>query len=160
MRLTSFLLALSLVLGSFVPRRAQAMDRDLRSILVGGGYGLLGGTALGLASYPLTRDTRSIWIGSSVGLYLGLVIGIYNAISREDPGNPLHVEADKPKESGLQSEMEKFSPGPPPNAEQELNLGPSATRPDLADAKPSALTTDQRLVPPAWFELKVPLAHF
>ena len=65
----------------------MAIDRDLRSVLVGGGYGLLGGTLVGLVSYPLTRDARSIFIGSSVGLYLGLVVGAYNAIDRDSPGN-------------------------------------------------------------------------
>src|SRR5579885_2654351 len=100
MRVFSILPASVLALAFLVPRPAGAIDRDMKSILVGGGYGLLGGTALGLASYPLTRDPRSIWIGTSVGLYLGILIGVYNAISRDDPGNPLHVEADKPKESG------------------------------------------------------------
>src|SRR5579885_1112657 len=145
MRVFSILPASVLALAFLVPRPAGAIDRDLRSVLVGGGYGLLGGTALGLASYPLTRDARSIWIGSSVGLYLGIVIGVYNAIARDDPGNPLRGEADRPGEPGS---------GAPPSAERELGLGPSS-RPDLADALPSALRAEKELGPPAWFELKI-----
>jgi hypothetical protein len=70
----------------------MALDRDTRSVLVAGGYGLLGGTVLGLASYPLTRDPRSIFIGSAVGLYLGILVGIYYDIERDNPQNPLRSD--------------------------------------------------------------------
>src|SRR3954470_6605564 len=88
-----FFTALSLMVAAIIPRPVMAIDRDLRSVLIGGGYGLLGGTVLGLASWPLTRDTRSIFIGSSVGLYLGIAVGIYYALERDNPENPLRADA-------------------------------------------------------------------
>jgi hypothetical protein len=74
-------------------RVARAMDRDVRAVLAGGAYGLVGGTALGLASYPFTQRTRNIFVGTSIGLYLGLVVGFYHVWHRDDPENPLRVDA-------------------------------------------------------------------
>ena len=96
------LILIAVSLGAATP--ARAMDRDVRAVLVAGGYGLLAGTALGLVSYPLTRDTRSIFIGTSVGLYLGLIAGIYYINNRDDPGNPLRsYELDLKPGTGLAS---------------------------------------------------------
>lgn len=92
---------------------ALAIDRDVRSVIVAGGYGILGGTILGLASYPLTRDGRSVFIGSSVGLYLGIIAGIYYVMDRDNPENPLRARelTDLPR---LASSPGEASPVPPP----------------------------------------------
>src|SRR3954466_11452280 len=89
-----FLLAFGLTTAMITPQPVMALDRNVRSVLVGGGYGLLGGTLVGLLSYPLTRDARSIFIGSSVGLYLGIIVGVYNASERDNPDNPLRSQVD------------------------------------------------------------------
>lgn len=130
--LSKLLVASCLTLALFVPRHVIALDRDAKSVLTGGAYGLLGGTVIGVLSYPLTRDARSIFIGSSVGLYLGIVVGAYNAIDRDNPDNPLR---------------------------SELDLGPSL-RPDLMAVAPQALKPGQKSGPPAWLELKFPVARF
>jgi hypothetical protein len=109
------LLFVTLLVATFIarPPAARAMDRDLRAVLVAGGYGVLGGTVLGLASYPLTRDTRSIFIGTSVGLYLGLLVGIYFVIDRDSPGNPLRAEAEVPGSAVLPALPTAVAPPPP-----------------------------------------------
>src|SRR3954469_16001642 len=96
-----FFAAFFLLFASVLPRPVMALDRDVRSVLVGGGYGLLGGTLVGLVSYPLTRDARSIFIGSSVGLYLGIMVGAYNAIDRGNPDNPLRAQEEIPSTPGI-----------------------------------------------------------
>jgi hypothetical protein len=161
-----------------IPRPARAMDKDVRSVLVGGGYGLLGGTLLGLASYPLTRDARSVWIGSSVGLYLGLVVGIYYAIDRNNPENPLKTQVSQAEPAGSGSGSGSGSnanaggsgggglaaiagggAGGSP-ADSELNLSPS-TKPDLyALGQPGYERGQTKSGPPAWLDIKVPVAHF
>jgi hypothetical protein len=78
---------------AFASRPAFAMSRDVRSVIVAGEYGMLGGTLLGIASLPLARSGRSVFIGTSVGLYLGIVAGIYYIHHRDDPGNPLRRAA-------------------------------------------------------------------
>jgi hypothetical protein len=86
-----FALALAMVTAIQVsmPRNAHALSADTRSILVGGTYGVLGGAALGLISWPLTQNPRSIALGASIGLYLGLIAGIYYIHNRDNPQNPL-----------------------------------------------------------------------
>jgi hypothetical protein len=91
-RIVPALLALA-VLASAPPRPAAAMDRDVRSVLVGGGYGLLGGAVLGLVAYPITQNPRSIAVGTSIGLYLGLALGFYYVWERDNPENPLRPDA-------------------------------------------------------------------
>ncbi len=73
MRRTLLLIALVAALGLSQSRPALAIDRDVRSVIIAGGYGILGGTVLGAASYPLTRDLRSVFLGTSIGLYLGII---------------------------------------------------------------------------------------
>ena len=75
----SWVLVASLALGMGVaaPRSAFAMNQRVRTVLVAGAYGAVGGTALGLVSLPITRDSRSLFIGTSLGLYLGVAVGIY-----------------------------------------------------------------------------------
>jgi hypothetical protein len=73
-------------------RPAHAVDRDVRAVLIGGLYGMAGGTILGLASYPFTQKPRSIFIGTSIGLYLGIAVGFYYIWNRYDPENPLQPE--------------------------------------------------------------------
>jgi hypothetical protein len=57
--------------------QAEAMSRDARTLIVMGGYGLAGGTLLGLAAYPATGQLRYVFVGSSVGLYLGVAAAVY-----------------------------------------------------------------------------------
>ena len=71
---------------------AQAMSRDVKDVLTLGLYGIVAGTALGLATLPLAKSSRAIFIGSSVGLYLGLATGFYHITHRDDPGNPLRSD--------------------------------------------------------------------
>lgn len=78
----TLVLVFALAFGPAAPR-AAAMDRDVRTVLVAGEYGLLGGTLLGLATVPFNQDSRAIFIGSSVGLYLGLAVGLYYVFQRE-----------------------------------------------------------------------------
>ncbi len=86
---TTFLRVLAVVLlgvAGATPS-AHAMSRDVRAVLVAGAYGLAGGTALGLVSFPATQSPRSIFIGTSVGLYLGLAAGIVYVLQRQEtPG--------------------------------------------------------------------------
>ena len=144
MRLRKLLLALSLATAMITPRPVMAIDRDVKSVLVGGGYGLLGGTVIGLLSYPLTRDSRSIFIGSSVGLYLGIVVGAYNAIDRDNPSNPLHAEDEVPSTPGI----------------SDLRFAPQSSRADLAQAAPQAVKQGQKSGPPALVEVKLPVVRF
>ncbi|OFZ52403.1 MAG: hypothetical protein A2428_12690 [Bdellovibrionales bacterium RIFOXYC1_FULL_54_43] len=84
---------ISLVLANVVlPVRAGAMDRDVRSVLIAGGYGILGGTVLGIAAFPFTRDGRSIAVGTSIGLYLGIAAGFYYISHREELADSLRGE--------------------------------------------------------------------
>lgn len=73
--------------------RAQALERDSRTMLKAGGYGLLAGTAVGLLTWPVSKTSRSVFIGSSIGLYLGLAVGIYHITHRDDPSNPLRADS-------------------------------------------------------------------
>lgn len=73
---------------------AQALDRDSRTVLKAGTYGILAGTAVGLLTWPVSQTNRSVFIGSSMGLYLGLAVGIYHITHRDDPSNPLRESAD------------------------------------------------------------------
>jgi len=60
------------------------MHRDVRFILTTGVLGILGGTILGLASYPMSKEIKTIFLGSSVGLYLGLAFGGISVIIDSD----------------------------------------------------------------------------
>jgi hypothetical protein len=88
-KLVALAIALTLGSGTLVSPGAQAMDRDVRSVLVAGGYGLVTGTVLGLATTPFSHNPRTIFVGSSVGLYMGLALGIYYVVNRDSPDNPL-----------------------------------------------------------------------
>jgi hypothetical protein len=72
-----------------VPKPAQAIDRDVKAVLVASEYGMLGGTVLGLAALPFSQDIRNVFIGTSVGLYLGIAVGIYYVYNRYEEENPL-----------------------------------------------------------------------
>lgn len=114
-------LTIALILGwiaAVAPvKSSYAMDRDVRSVLTISAYGLVGGTAIGLLTYPMTHSSRSIFIGSSVGLYLGIAVGLYYISHRDDPENPLY---DGRSQSLLERE-ERLSKTPfsPPRAEFE-----------------------------------------
>jgi hypothetical protein len=85
-KMAPLLLGLALLLP---PAPAAAMSRDVRSVIVTGAYGALGGTAIGLVLYPVTHSARGVFIGTSVGLYLGIIAGLYHIHHRDDPMNPL-----------------------------------------------------------------------
>lgn len=71
-------------------RPARAIDPDVKTVFTTSWYGILGGTVLGLASYPFTGTPRSVFLGTSIGLYLGAAVGIFHVMNRYDPENPLH----------------------------------------------------------------------
>jgi hypothetical protein len=77
----------AIVLSLAVARPAHATDPMIRSMIVGGLYGLVAGTVLGAAATPLARNIRALPIGSSVGLYLGIVVGAFYYTSQQDPIN-------------------------------------------------------------------------
>jgi hypothetical protein len=82
-------------------RQAEAIDRDVKAVMVVSTYGLLGGTVLGLAALPFNQDIRTVFIGSSLGLYLGIAIGIYYVYDRYDQNNPLRMRpGDRSRENG------------------------------------------------------------
>jgi hypothetical protein len=70
---------------ALVPARAWALDREVKSVLVAGGYGMVLGTMAGALSVPFTRNARTMFVGTSLGLYLGLVIGIYYVLDKDNP---------------------------------------------------------------------------
>ncbi len=104
MRLVGVMLALSVMLGFAKP--ARAIDPDVNTVFTTGLYGVLGGTVLGLASYPFTGTPRSVFIGASIGMYLGAAVGIFHVMNRYDPENPLHQRPpeippwERPREEG------------------------------------------------------------
>ncbi len=79
-----FLLALVLISSL----EANAMSKDGRTFLTMGGYGLVGGTVLGLAQYPFTHNTKNIFVGTSIGLYLGLALGAFYVLNDYDAPKP------------------------------------------------------------------------
>lgn len=93
------LMALTLATGS---REAHAMSRQVRGLLTLGEYGLVGGTIIGLAAYPLTGEGRSIFIGSSVGLYVGLVFGLGYVLSSNGDEDPFWARRSKWESSSLE----------------------------------------------------------
>jgi hypothetical protein len=86
--------ALAVLIGVFslaTAPRSQAMSPDVKSVMIGGVYGIAVGTGLGLLALPGTRSVRGIFMGSSIGLYLGMVAGYYHSRNRDNPQNPLRV---------------------------------------------------------------------
>ncbi len=90
-RLTRWLGIPLVLLALLVPSESHALrlNKDVKDVMVFSGYGLIGGTAVGLAILPLTQDLRVALMGSSIGLYLGIVAGVFYVVNRTDPGNPL-----------------------------------------------------------------------
>lgn len=83
-----FLMCVALASGGLAPSSAQAMGRNTKTLFKMGAYGVVGGTVLGLATYPFTHKARNIFIGSSIGLYLGLAMGLFyiaNDYNVEEP---------------------------------------------------------------------------
>lgn len=58
---------------------------------MGGIYGAVAGTGLGLISYPFSGQLRTVLMGSSIGLYLGMAAGGYHAQNRSSPQNPFNL---------------------------------------------------------------------
>ncbi len=85
----------------------RAMDRDVRTVLTVGLYGIAAGTLLGALAFPATQDVKSIFLGSSVGLYLGLIVGSYHVHHRNDPQNPLVGSTMSPYLGTFQGAMPK-----------------------------------------------------
>ncbi len=116
------------------PKPAQAMSRDVKSVIVAGTYGLVGGTAIGLATLPFSQDLRSVFIGSSLGLYLGIAIGFYFITHRDDPSNPLRSRRDR------QWDESKLDPV---DRERELRLEPVLqAQPSLARSNEQPVSLD------------------
>ena len=70
-----------------VPQTSHALrlNKDVKDVMVMSGYGLIAGTAVGLATLPLTQDLRVTLMGSSVGLYMGIAAGIFYVLNRPEP---------------------------------------------------------------------------
>lgn len=79
----------AVLVGAANAPEALALDRDVKTVLIAGGYGLAGGTIVGLATLPIHQDVKGIFVGSSIGLYVGVVVGIFHVFNRKDPQNPL-----------------------------------------------------------------------
>ncbi len=73
---------------ALAPRPARAMSSEVRGVIRIGGYGILGGTLLGLTAYPMTGKVQTVFLGSSVGLYVGLAIGLVYALESEHEPAP------------------------------------------------------------------------
>ncbi len=108
MKRLGVLVCVFLLLGSAVAsKKANALDRDVRAVMLISVYGMAGGTALGLISLPSHQSLRGVFMGTSVGLYVGILIGLYFIHNRDDPQNPLLAQAYPMRELGL-LEREKF----------------------------------------------------
>src|SRR5262249_6237596 len=93
-------------------RPAHALDKNIKTVFIAGGYGLLAGTAVGLITLPLTQGIWALFIGSSVGLYLGIVIGVFHVLNRENPQNPLRPQAQmEPYRLAMRDREERTGPG-------------------------------------------------
>jgi hypothetical protein len=92
------------------------MDHDVRSVIVSGEFGLLGGAAIGLATLPFTGSLRNVFIGSSVGLWLGIAVGFYYISNRNNPDNPLRAETSR----NFRIEERDALLEPPPSAQKIL----------------------------------------
>lgn len=68
-----------------------ALSKDVKTVLIASGWGILGGTAMGLLSLPFTQSFKSVFMGSSIGLYLGIAGGFYHISHTDDPTNPLRA---------------------------------------------------------------------
>ncbi len=89
------LITILLLLGCLTPKRAEALDQSVATVITCGEYGLVGGTFLGLASLSFTKKTRSIFLGSSLGLYAGILAGLYYATHMDDPANPFRSNPEE-----------------------------------------------------------------
>ncbi len=115
MKVIALVCALSFGAATFAPR-AEALSRTGRSFLVMGGYGMIGGTVLGVASYPFTHQARTIFIGTSIGLYLGLALGAFYALNDYNPDRPFWTQ-DRAEADLLAYDPNRFerpSPGEEP----------------------------------------------
>ncbi len=90
-------MTLGVLITSWLARapKAYALDRDVKAILITSTYGMVAGTALGLAAFPMTKSTRMILVGSSIGLYLGIAVGVYFIQNRNSPDNPFGQPPDQ-----------------------------------------------------------------
>lgn len=71
--------------------QSHAVSRDVKTVLAAGGWGILGGTVLGLISIPFTGNFKGVFMGTSIGLYLGIAGGFYHLAHQDDPTNPLRA---------------------------------------------------------------------
>lgn len=118
------LLLVATSLSLMIPARAEAMDRDLRSVLVAGGYGMVAGTVAGALTLPITQNARTMFVGTSLGLYLGIVVGIYYVLDKD---NPLRL---RPEERPSRGEL-RFT-------DQELRAVASNRVPHLIETRAAA----------------------
>lgn len=67
------------------PLQAEAkLDKNLGVIFRTAAIGVVGGTLIGLATWPFSQNIRTVFMGSSVGLYVGAVAGVYFNAHRDD----------------------------------------------------------------------------
>lgn len=60
---------------------------------------MIGGTVLGLVTFPATQEVKTIFVGTSIGLYLGIAIGVYYVFDRENASQALrrHASLEPPR---------------------------------------------------------------
>jgi hypothetical protein len=77
-------LVLGGAVGATIPQAHAKVHPNLVTIFRTAGLGVLGGTLIGLISFPFSQDARTIFMGSSVGLYVGAAAGVYFNGHRDD----------------------------------------------------------------------------
>lgn len=90
---TRFLAAVLIAALHLVPAAVMADEekldsRDLRDVLVLGGYGAAAGAGAGMVLWPLTGRPSSLVTGAGTGFILGVLVGVYHVTHRDDPTNP------------------------------------------------------------------------
>lgn len=85
----------------------------IKGIMIGTGYGLLGGTCLGIASLAFSQNPsknfRNIAVGASIGLYAGILFGTYIGIKAKKQQEYLEQPGDYDQTRNLLGPSENLS---------------------------------------------------
>lgn len=83
--LTKILMVFLVALIGFAPQTSWALSKgDKRILKRSAGFGLVLGTAVGVATYPVAKSFMTIVTGAAVGLVTGLIVGAYRLPRDED----------------------------------------------------------------------------
>ena len=70
---------------SLFTTNAWALSKsDKRILKRSAGFGLVLGTAVGIATYPVAKSLTTVFTGAAVGLVTGLIVGAYRLPQDED----------------------------------------------------------------------------